>query len=267
MRLPQSVPILNAFTARVSGREMSELLQSPTELARALADTQKVVGHDGVLCLFDPLLLASSCIGESAAESSNVPAPGGQLADPDDVQQKAPLATILNSIEPLQHALPVNSTVYTTVAGPGLLWTQLQDAFQSCGMDGGADCDYVLDVIRNVVRTSLEWKADGIALIERIVSGMPSDLQRCHRTVRKLVNFYDAGFIVFKLPGSEETPTDIPAHIQFALPGEDEGPGPLAGEYASTAGGKSKPVTTRGDVPGDLSIKELKKWLEPGRAA
>jgi hypothetical protein len=261
MKLPQSVPILNAFTARVSGREIPQLLKSPTGLARALADTQKVVGHDGVLCLFDPPLLACSCTGQSAAASSGAADFGGDLTAPDEILQRTPLATILDAIEPLQHSLPANATVYTTFAGPGLLWTQLQEAFQSCGMSTGAECDYVLDAVRNVVRTSLEMKADGIALIERIVPGMPSDLQRCHRTVRKLADFYDAGFIVFNQAGSDGTETDIPAHIQFALPGEDEDSGPLIGDCESSATGSSEVITTRGDVPGNLSVQELKQWL------
>ena len=267
MKLPQSVPILTAFTARVAGREMAQLLQSPTALARALADTQTVVGHDGVLCLFDPLLLASACFKEQGEMNSSCDVRGIGLNPPDEVLQTAPVATILESIQPLRHHLLDRAMILVTFAGPGLLYSQLQDAFESCGMAGGADTDYVVDVIRNVVRSSLDLKADGIALIEQMEPGMPAELQRCHKTVRKLADFYDASYIVFNLPGAEDQELGIPAHCVFDLASPDDGMGPLFGKFDQSAASNTPPVTTVGDVPESTPVEGLKTLLQKGRAA
>jgi hypothetical protein len=266
MRLPQSVPILTAFTARVAGREITHLLESPAALARALADTQTVVGHDGVLCLFDPLLLSTTCLGKQDVAGSVNGLRGDGLTAPDEILQTAPLATILESIQALRHNLPDTALILATFAGPGLLWSQLQDAFESCGMSSDAGSDYVLDVIRNVVRSSLEMKADGIALIEQTAPGLPSELWRCHKTVRKLADFYDAGFIVFNLPGAEGPQPGIPAHCVFALASPGNGIGPLFGTLESSAASNTPPVSTSGDVPDNTAIEELKSWSQDGRA-
>jgi len=74
---------------------MSELLQSPTALARALADTQKVVGHDGVLSLFDSLLLSSACIRTQGEMSTPGETHDMGLIPPDEILQTTPLATLL----------------------------------------------------------------------------------------------------------------------------------------------------------------------------
>jgi len=270
MKLPQSVPILTAFTARVSGREPADLLQSPTILARALADTQTVIGHDGVLCWFDPNLLPTTCTGLQAEAGimnsmSGNSLPGDGLTTPDEIVQKAPVATLIESIQALRHHLPDRALIFATFTGPGLLWSRLQGAFESCGMSEDAGSDYVLDVIRNVVRSSLEMKADGIALIEQMAPGMPSELRRCHKTVRKLADFYDAGFIVFNLPGSEESEQVMPAHCEFDLTPPEHGIGPLLGKLELSAASNTPPVTTTGDVPDSMAIEELKILLQDGQ--
>ena len=267
MKLPRYIPILTAFTARVAGRDLAQLLQSPTALARALADTQIVVGHDGVLCLFDPSLLSSACIRKQDEVTSSAGAHGMGLTPPDEILQTAPLATLLESIQPLRHHLPDRALIIATFSGPGLLYSQLQAAFESCGMTGGADSDYVLDVIRNVVRSSLEMKADCIALIEQTAPGTPSELQRCHKTVRKLADFYDAGFVVFNLPGVEDPVPGSPAHCAFDLALPEIGIGPLFGKLEPAAASTTPPVTTSCDVPDSTTIEDLKTWLQNGRAA
>ena len=267
MKLPQSVPILTAFTARVAGREMEQLLQSPTALARALADTQKVVGHDGVLCLFAPLLLASACISQQKEVIASPGADGSGLTRPDEILQTAPLASILESIQPLRHHLPDSAMIYATFTGPGLLYSQLQGAFESCGMTGGADSDYVLDVIRNLTRNALELKADGIALIEQLEPGIPSEVQRCHKTVRKLADFYDSGFLVFRLPGADAQRSDFSAHCTFDLASEENLNGPVFGKLEQLAESNASPFTTAGDVPAALPVEELRLLLRKGQSA
>ena len=267
MKLPQFIPILTAFTARVAGRELAELLQSPTALARALADTQTVVGHDGVLCLFDPGLLASACIRKQDDVKTAVGSPGNSLTLPDEVLQKGPMATVLEAIQPLRHHLPDRSMIYATFAGPELLHHQLQDAFESCDMTGGADSDYVIDVIRDVVRSSLELKVDGIALIEQTVPGTPSDLQRCHKTVRKLADFYDAGFLVFRRSGAEDQDPGTSAHCEFDLASLDNHIGPVIGQPEQSCASNTPPVTTAGDILESTQVEELKTLLQKARAA
>ncbi len=246
MKLPHFVPILTAFTARVAGREIAQLLQSPTTLARALAETQIVVGHDGVLCFYEPSLLLSACIRDPD---------GVVLTSPDEILQTAPLSTLLESIQSLRHQLPDSAMVFATFTGPGLLYSQLQDAFQSSGLNEKVDPDYVLAVIRNVVRSSFELKADGIALIEQVMSAIPSKLQRAHKAVRKLADFYDGGFLVFRLPESEDRDSPSPAHCVFDLASATSGIGPVIGQPAAS---DHQFFTTAGDVAANTTVEELK---------
>jgi len=266
IKLPQLIPILTTLTARVAGQEMAQLLQSPTALARALADTQKVVGHDGVLCLFDPLLLSSACTGKQGEVNPPAGPQGMDLTTPDEVLRTAPVASLLEAIQPLRHHLPDSAMIFATFAGPELLYSQLQSAFESCGMTGGADSDYVLDVIRNVVRSSFEMKADGIALIEQTAPGTPAELQRCHKTVRKLAEFYDAAFLAFRWPGSQDREPDIAAHCVFDLAIPDESFGLLRGRPGPSVASPTPPVTTTGDVPENMPIERLKALLQEGPA-
>jgi hypothetical protein len=258
MKLPQFVPILTAFTARVAGREVTELMQSPTALAMALADTQTVVGHDGVLSIFDPSLLSSACIRKQDEMNSAGETRGTGLTPPDEILQTAPMANLLESIQPLRHLLPDRAMIFATFTGPGLLWSQLRETFVSCGMTGAAGFDYVHDVILSVVRSSLELKADGIALIEQAAPGIPSEFQRCRKMVRKLADFYDAGFLAFRLPGTEDPAQAIPAHCVFDLAPPDHFIGPIVGQLEPTAASQTPPVTTAGDVPESTPVEKLK---------
>lgn len=265
MKLPRYIPILTAFTTRVAGRSLEQLLQSPTALARALADTQTVVGHDGVLCLFDPLLLSSACIRRQGEKTLSPATDCVGLVPADEIPQTTPVTAILESIQPLRHQLPDSAMIFATFTGPGLLYTQLQSAFESCGKTGAVDPDYVIDVILNAVRSSLELKADGIALIEQTVAAAPSQLLRFHKTVRKLADFYDAGFLVFSLPESEQQSTDFPAHCVFDLPPPGMGIGPVIGQPGQATALNAHPFTTAGDVAESTAVEELKTMYEYNR--
>ncbi len=258
MKLPQFIPILTAFSARVAGCDIPQLLQSSTALARALADTQTVVGHDGVLCLFDPLLLASACVGQLGGGDPATDTHGSALIPSDEVLQRAPLSTLLESFQPLRHYLPDSAMLIATFSGPGLLYTQLHDALDSRGQSSVVDPDYVLDVILDVVRSSLESKVDGIALIEQTTTATPPDLLRCHKTVRRLADFYDSGFLVFNTPGYETQGTDMYAHCFFDLPSPGHEPALLAGQLTHPVAGDIQPFTTTGDVPANTPVERLK---------
>jgi len=267
MKLPRYIPILTAFTTRVAGLDVEQLLLSPTALARALADTQTVVGHDGVLCLFDPSLLSSACIRRPGEMTSSPATNGFELTPADEILQTAPLAAILESIHPLQHHLPDSAMVFAAFAGPELLFAQLRDAFESCGRANGVDPDYVVDVILNVVRSSLDMKVDGIALIERPMTSTPPELLRAHKTVRKLADFYDAGFLVFSLPGAEQQEPGFPAHCIFNLAAGENDMGPVVGQIGQSTASNIVPITTAGDVPATMTVEELKSLLQEGRGA
>ena len=258
MKLPHFVPILTTFTTRVAGREIAQLLQSPTTLARALAETQIVVGHDGVLCFYDASLLLSACIRDTEGIRLAGDTNGVVLTSPDGVPQTAPLSTLLESIQPLRHQLPDSAMVFATFTGPGLLYSQLQGAFKSSGLNDEVDPDYVLAVIQDVVRSALELKADGIALIERTMPATPSKLLRAHKAVRKLADFYDAGFLVFKLPDSDEQTFPNAAHCVFDLATPSSGIGPVIGQPARSTDSDHQPLTTAGDVAANTTVEEIK---------
>ncbi len=261
MKLPHFVPILTTFTARVAGNEIAQLLQSPSALARALAETQIVVGHDGVLCFYEPSLLLSACVRDAEEIRPAGDDGGVVLTSPDEVPQTAPLSTLLESIRPLRHQLPDSAMGYATFTGPGLLYSQLQGAFKSSGLNDEVDPDYVLAVIRNVVRSSLESKADGIALIEQVMSATPSKLLRAHKAVRKLTDFYDAGFLVFRLPGSEDQNSPSPAHSVFDLASSTSGIGPVIGQPAQSTASDHQFLTTAGDVAANTTVDVLKTLM------
>lgn len=252
MRLPGFVPILTAFTARVAGREMGELLQSPTALARAMSDTQTVVGHDGVLCVFDPRLLATSCILRQL-DTSRV-----GLRAAAEILQTPPVMTLLESIRPLRHFLPDSASIFTTIAGPALLFSQLQEAIESSGETNVVEPDYVVEVIRTVVRSALESKADGIALIEQTATDNPEGFQRCYKTVRKLADFYDAAYLAFRSAEAGVQQTDLLAHCVFDLAVDEKGIVPVKGKLGPGTASNVVTFTTAEDIPESTSVEELK---------
>jgi len=260
MRLPKFVPILSAFAARIAGRELGELLDSPPALARAVADTQTVLGHDGVLCLFDPSILVASCICGQDKTTPKNDMQGSGLREPAEILATAPLANLLESIQPLRHHLQDRALIFVTFTGPILLYTQLLDAL-GAGEESGLCPDYVVDVVRSVVRSALEMKVDGIALIEQTMPAIPSELLRCHRMVRKLADFYDAGFLLFKLPGVDGQELDFPAHCVFDLTAATKGIAPVMGKLEPGSASDVTPITTGGDVPEATTVEEMKTLL------
>jgi hypothetical protein len=252
LKIPHFIPVLTAFAARVSGLEPDRLLQSPTTLARALADTQSVVGHDGVLSIYAPTLLLTACV--DANHSMAKPA--------DEVLRSRPLATVLESIPILRHVLPDRATVFATFAGPGLLHRQLREAVECCADSDWDVSSYVAEVILAAVRSSLDVKADGIALIEQATPAMPAEMQRVHRKVRKLADFYGAAFLVFYEQETEEQGPELPAHCVFDLGPRMRGIGPVMGRLGQSAAAESRPYTTAGDVPADTAVNNLKALNE-----
>lgn len=252
MKIPHFIPVLTAFSERVSGHKLDQLLQSPTSLARALADTQSVIGHDGVLCIYAPSLLFSACI--CANHTMAKPA--------DEVLRSRPLATILESIQALRHVLPDRAVVLATFAGPGLLHSQLQDALEAGGNSAWNDSDYVAEVILAAVRSSFDLKADGIALIERATPAMPAEMLRVHKKVRKLADFYDAAFLVFNEQATGEQAPELPAHCVFDLGSERPGIGPVMGRLGQSVAADVRPYTTAGDIPADTAVNDLKALNE-----
>jgi len=255
MKLPQSIPILTAFSARVAGVEMADLLSSPVRLARALADTQAVIGHDGVLCLFDPWLLPSACMGENGPAVRREASVETPLTPPGELLQRPPVSTLLETMQPLRHSLPDDVKIYAAFSGPGLLSARLRDAL---AVNGGTEAGYVREVMRGLVRSFLDLKADGIALIERSGGKVSPESTASYRVVRKLAEFYDAGYVVFDLAAGERRDNDFNAQCVFDLPAATGEIGPVTGRSwpAEAAGGP--PRTSAGDVPGDTPVEVLK---------
>jgi hypothetical protein len=262
MKLPQCIPILTSFTERVAACEMTQLLRSPETLARALADTQTVVGHDGVLCLFYPSLLASACIRESGETPDSGASRGGRLKRLGEIPQSQPAATLLESIEPLRHHLRGRALVYATFAGPGLLYSQLQEALGTQGETDAIDPDFLVDVTRSMTRAALELKADGVALIEQMAPAIRGELPRAYKMVRKLADFYDAGFLLFRLCRQEDPDEMLQAHCIFDLAAAENGMQPVSGKPGSATTWNVAPVTTAGDIPGTTTVEELKTLLQ-----
>jgi len=266
MKLPQFVPILTAFAARVAGKQIGELLQSPAALARALADTQTVVGHDGVLCLFDPPLLASACIGGHGGHAPTGDAGSLKLRNPDQIAQTPSVASLLETIQSLRHHLQGRASVIATLAGPGLLYSQLQTELGKGGSASPLAPSYVVDVIRNAVRSAFELQAEGVALIEIAIPADLPDLLRSHKMVRKLADFYDAPFFVFNLSGAEDCGAGLHAHCVFDLHSAKSGLGPVRGRLGPAMPSNTIPVTTAGDVPDTTPVEELKVLLQSSRS-
>jgi len=263
MKLPQFLPILTAFAARIAGQGISELLQSPAALARALADTQTVVGHDGVLCLFEPGLLSLACIGRHGEHAASGETGPPKLRSPAEIAQTPPVASLLETIQALRHLLQSRASVVATLAGPGLLYSQLQAELGKCGSASSVAPSYVVDVIRNVVRSAFELQAEGVALIEIPIPADSPDLLRSHKMVGKLADFYDAPFFVFNLSGAEDGGAVQYAHCVFDLHSARNGLGPVWGKLRSAMSSNVLPLTTVGDVPDTTPVEEIKRVFQP----
>jgi hypothetical protein len=245
--LPQFVPILTSYAVRVSGRELEPLLASSAGLARALLDTQKVVGHDGVLCLFHPPVLVEACIESDAGAL--------RLRAADDVPRFGKMAVVLEAVRALRRQMPPGVSVFATFAGPGLLLSELAKREH----DGDAvDADYAGDVFLSTVRAAFDAEAHGIAVMEKRMPEIPPEFAALYRSATKLAEFYDGAQMVFHLPGTESAAATA-AHCTFFL--ESGGDFCRAVQGTGSAEGKT-PVTTAGDVPADTPLERLKELRE-----
>ncbi len=242
---PRFVPIVSSYVTRVSGRGLPELLTSPAGLARALADTQRIVGHDGVLCFYAPQVIANSCV-QSAAPASLCPA--------EAVPQSGCVMVIFEAIRALRTALPSGVQIFACFPGPVLTLTELR---HSCGLTTPEleDYDYVGDVFISLVRAGCEAGAHGFALVESVPSEgkFPEGL---YRSARKLADFYAAPFLMFLEPGSSPAEGVAVADFTFRLPLAPTGLELLLGMANGSDQGRP-PVTTNRDVPVDVSVQEL----------
>lgn len=243
-KYPRFVPILGSYTTRVSGRGLQELLESPAGLARALADTQHLVGQDCILCFYAPHSLAKSCLNES-----------GSVCAADDAPRSGSIAAILEAIAALRTSLPAGVQVFACFPGPAFMLGELRRICRSNSAEL-SDYDYVGDVFLNLVRAACEAGAHGVAVAEN-VGGEECVPTSCFRSARKLVDFYSATLLVFLEPGSDDAPAFSVADFIFKLPKE---PGKLelvVGAASDLAHDKPM-MTTNKDVPVDVSVEDLR---------
>lgn len=251
--LPQFVPILTSYAIRVSGRELVQLLSSGAGLARALLDTQKVVGHDGVLCLFHPSLLAEAC-----AESPSGPL---RLRAAEDVPRSGKMPVLLDAVRALRQQLPPRAMVFATFAGPGLLLSELTSR-QSGG--DAPDFDYTADVFLSMVRAAFDSEAQGIAVVEERLAEISPEMASSYRSTNKLAEFYDAAQMVFHLPGAPAAVASTGAHCSFFL---ESGGDPCRLVRGTATAGQLMSATTGGDVPAGTPLEQLKGLWEQAQSS
>jgi hypothetical protein len=241
--MPRFLPVLTSFAGRVAGRGREELLGSGAVLARALSDTQKIVGHDGVLCLFEPSLLLDACLADPA---------GACLRPSDEVAAAPALQVLVDAVRALTERPSSNISVFLALTGPSLLQAQL--SARCPGAPELADHDYVSDVFTAVLRAALESPAHGVALIESFGTEVADELRAMHRSARKLADFYERLLVQFLLPGSARFEQPGGPHCTFALPA---GGNPCSIVHAisfDSSRAMEAPATTAGDVPAETPV-------------
>jgi hypothetical protein len=256
-KLPEFIPILTSFTARVGGRSLDELLMSPAGLARAIAETQKLVSHDGVLCLYYASLLVAACLNREKKQSPGDQPAGVRLRSAEDIPRAGQFSVVLEAIRILRHQLPSNALIFAALAGPGLLFSELRAMCESSTQRDSVDGEYASSVIVSAVRSALKSGADGIALIERVTGTTPPELLSSHKTIRKVVDFYGSTLLLFQELGSDHPDASSHAHCIFTLCSQESACNLVVGRVGPTCTSEVVPVTTAGDLPAETPVEEL----------
>jgi hypothetical protein len=243
-KYPKFMPILSSYTSRVGGRSSQELFVSPSAVARALADTQRVIGHDGVLCFYAPQLQARSCV-QSA----------GSFCSAEEVPRSGSMAVVFEAVAALRTTLPAGIYIFACFPGPAFMLAELR-RFCLPNPTELSNYDYVGDVFLSLVRAACEAGAHGVAVAENVPCG-ESVPDSYYRSARKLVDFYSAALAVFLEPGSDAAPAFSGADFVFRLPAQPDNLELLAGSANGLADYKP-PMTTNKDVPIDVSVDELR---------
>lgn len=241
--MPRFLPILTSFAGRVAGCTRAELPASGAGLARALRDAQKVAGHDGVLCLFEPGLLAGCCVtGEGRP----------RLCAPEEVLAAPAFEVLCDAVRALDTLLPAPVATVFTLAGPALLRVQL---LERCpGAPELEDWDYVSDVHAAVLGAAFTSPARGVALIDAFTEAPGDELCAMYRSARKLADFYERLLLLFTLPAAASRELPGGPHCSFALP---QGGDPCALVRAISFDRtrvREAPATTAGDIPADTPV-------------
>lgn len=261
IRLPRFLPILTSFAERVSHSSLEQLLGSPAALARALGETQTVVGQDGILCVYHKPLLPQACM-----ERTHGGRPG--LLEPEEVSGSRGFGALLEAVRNLRHRAPAQARVLACFAGPGLLHAELSEA--ATAKAAPEDPEYAAEVVLSCVRAALEAKADGVALMEQAGTLADPELAGVYSSLRKLIDFYGSAFVLFVAGGPPAGDWSPKAHCTFHLPagggGLDLVPGIVAEGIQAAA-----PVTTAGDAPAETPVEQLRllcrRAQEQSRAA
>jgi hypothetical protein len=248
IRLPQFVPILTSFAERVSRSSLQQLLLSPSSLARALAETQTVVGHDGILCVYHKSLLPRACTKQKPGASP-------ELLPAEDVPGSPGFSALLEAIRSLRHRAPANTRVLASFAGPGLLHAELSEG--ACRQAAPEDREYAAEVLLGTVRAALEAKADGVALMEEAGTLAAPELAAVYGSLRKLADFYESALVLFVADGAPAVGWNPRAHCTFYLPSGSNGfelvPGIL-----DEGLGAAVPFTTAADVPAETPVEQVR---------
>lgn len=241
--MPRFLPILTSFAGRVAGCGRAELLASGAALARALRDAQKVAGHDGVLCLFEPGLLAGCCLAGAGPL---------RLVEPDEVVEAPAFEVLCEAVRALDTLLPAQVATVFTLAGPALLREQL---LERCpGAPELEDWDYVSDVHTAVLGAAFAAPARGVALVDRFAAVPGDEISYMYRSARKLADFYERLLVLFVLPGPASRELPGGPHCSFVLP---QGGDPCALVRAISFDRtrvREAPATTAGDIPADTPV-------------
>lgn len=256
-KLPRFMPILMSFAARVAGRNIMELLSSSAALARTLSETQKVVGHDGVLCAFEPSLLGQSCVVTSGGTA--------KFRAPNDLPCAGSMAVLFEAVRALGLQVSPDVSVFAAFAGPALLHAYLSE--RCPGASEVADFDYAGDVFTSAVRAGCEAGAHGIAVIEQLPADASREIPPLYRSARKLADFYERLFVVFLTPGSQGADLHGPPHCTFALPPSNDACSAVAAMSFDTSLASQPPLTTAGDVPADTPVERIRSlWKAASRS-
>ncbi len=248
--LSEFMPILTAHTYRIGNLATPQLRATPAALARSLLDSQRLVGHDGIICIFDTQILVDACLIKSDGRT--------ELREPESVPYSEPFASILNAVRALRPQLPQKVRVYSSFTGPELLLEEL--AMRSEDLPD-ADLDYAGDVFLAAVRESFNAEAHGIAVIEKSMATVLPQVDSLYRSANRIAEFYDGAQIVFHLP-SEAPRTATSAHCSFFLQSSIR---PYELVRGVGIAGTQMPFTTASDVPEDTPIQTLRELTELAR--
>jgi uroporphyrinogen-III decarboxylase len=211
---PPFIPYMATAAAQLMQVPVRQMFSDPTTLANSLQTCQKLFKYDGIVILFDKTLEAEACGSQLTWQDSKPPQVSAPILtsekeleslDASGIENRGRIPAVLEASKRLTKTAGREVAMLGVVTGPITLCRQLLGDASFSAADANSQTlrkliDFSGKVALAMVRAYGELNFDAVIMADEDLASLRPDcysgVQHVLKTIRNVLNFYDAPLIV-----------------------------------------------------------------------